>query len=396
MRLTRRQLLRSGGLMAVAGTAGVAGPTTSSAAAAPPTPAGNGPAAARPLAARGSIESSSPLLAVQHDAATQWAGLTGLTLADPDSQPQSLAFDSVHDVIYALQVAQPGALTYTRSDGERVASRAAYARDQHGISGDLCLTRMDLGGRITGVMYLLGFGHGVSLGVEPDPRSSTVHIWTECQAQTDGVAGARGNMICRFPFQDEGLVTTTDIGVTRYAPVPGATNLTPSVDVNGENRLVTVRYRVDGAFHYSTWDLDLALSSGFRAAPLATRPEPAGVAGGRFTFQGWTTYGRHLYTLDGDPHGTGPKAWSIRLTSCDLNDPSPGGSVIAQSTSTVFRTAVSREPEGLAVYTGTSPARLAFMVTTSPTPPMTFDIAAMTAPDPSSGDGVPRATRPPA
>jgi hypothetical protein len=142
---------------------------------------------------------------------------------------------------------------------------------------------------------------------------------------------------------------------------------------------VTVRYRIDDRFHYSTWDLDTALADGFTSAPLTTRPEPSGVGVGRFTVQGWTTCGRYLYLLDGDPDGAGEGVWSIRLTSADLNDRSPRGSRLDRTTTTVAGGARPRMPQGLAMCSGTSPGRLAFMVRTSSTPPMTFDIAWKTA-----------------
>lgn len=88
---------------------------------------------------------------------------------------QSFGFDSVNNAIYTVQI------TYGSPSS----------------SGDLTVTKLSMTGTILGQMALKGFGHGVSIGVEPSGTSA--YLWTETDGVVDG-ADNWGSRICRFPF----------------------------------------------------------------------------------------------------------------------------------------------------------------------------------------------------
>jgi hypothetical protein len=69
---------------------------------------------------------------------------------------QSFTFDNVNRRLFAAQV----------TNGSASADR-----------GDLCVSQLSFAGELLGHMFLTGFGHGVSIGVEP--VGSTSYLWTE-------------------------------------------------------------------------------------------------------------------------------------------------------------------------------------------------------------------------
>jgi hypothetical protein len=356
--LSRRQLLRTGAAAAALGTATS---VTSATAAAAVNPAN------MPLGA--------PLISVGHGS-TKW--LDAVTNHDTSTTLQGFAFDSVNGHFYTAQIAGASQVAYLRS-GSQVAITPAISGGDHAASGDLCITKHDLTGAVTGVMYLLGFGHGVSLGVEPAAGSTPAYLWTEANAGTGGF----GNEIVRFPFADKTVLWTSHPAVKRLAlPEPGATSMTPSVDAS--YGILLLRYVAGGVHWFAGYDLTAARSAVVNGTalpvPLAKLPQPFLAmpdAGGNpttaaATFQGFASYGQYLYLLDGNARTSDPTQplagydkWTIQTTSIDLNETLNDASTgyILRTHSEADAAADPREPEGMAVYTSTGGPRLCFGIT---------------------------------
>lgn len=247
---------------------------------------------------------------------------------------QSFGFDNTNKHLYTAQLVQGGRVL----PGE---SRACTAAERS-TNGDLCITRLDWRGSIIGRMYLKGFGHGVSIGVEPS--GSSAYLWTETDSVPDSQNTGYGTKIARFKFANGAVLQPDSSQVTRFDPVPGSDHNTAAVDpVN--NRLI-VRHRLDGAWKYHLYDLATFRTGTF--TPLAAIAQPAVLTG--VTFQGYTSLGQYLYTLDGtaytyDADGNRTSTSNTYLTSVDWNT----GTVHERRLSKAGESLFYREPEGLAV-----------------------------------------------
>ncbi|MFF0794881.1 Tat pathway signal sequence domain protein [Streptomyces spiralis] len=248
---------------------------------------------------------------------------------------QSFAFDNTNKHLYTAQligggISLPGETqTYTGADRSR--------------NGDLCITRLDWQGNIIGRMYLKGFGHGVSIGVEPSGGGA--YLWTETDSVPDSQNDGYGTKVARFKFVNGIVIQPDSYRVTTFDPVPGSDHNTVAVDpVN--NRLVH-RYRTSA----SVWSFSLYDLASFKAGtftPLATVAQPSVLTG--VTFQGYTSMGQYLYTLDGtaytyDSSGNQTSSSTTYLTSVDWNT----GDVFERRLSNAGQSLFYREPEGLAV-----------------------------------------------
>jgi hypothetical protein len=193
---------------------------------------------------------------------------------------------------------------------------------------DLCINQLDLSGQVLGAMHLNGAGHGVSIGVEPE--GTTSYVWTECDADAE----ARGTALCRFAFRDAA------------PPVPrkllrGSKIISCASDP--VNARLAVRRVEAGRMWYTVHDFSRATAGDF-TAPLVHFPEPA-LSAEPVTFQGYTIFGRYLYTLDGIGHAHGSDIDSY-VTRIDMNT----GSVESRSLVRTAASLIFREPEGMAVY----------------------------------------------
>ncbi|WP_432086997.1 phage baseplate protein [Streptomyces sp. bgisy095] len=275
---------------------------------------------------------------------------------------QSLGFDNVNRRLYFAQLIGGG----LQLKGES-APVSADVRDLH---GDLAITEWTLGAdtaegagsaRITGYMYLRGFGHGVGIGVEPS--GSSTYLWTEVDAVQDAKEGtSRGRRLCRFKFASSSTpLDATSTSLQKFTPVPGSVNNTAGVDPLN-NRLV-VRYSLNG-MHYRIFDLAAARAGDF-STPLAEIAEPAiSIDRNRYgkpSFQGYAVAGQYLYMLHGNSYGykqdhdgnastpeiviSPPGEGNTHLTSVDLNT----GQIITTFHSKAGYTLPFREPEGLAI-----------------------------------------------
>ncbi len=247
---------------------------------------------------------------------------------------QSFGFDNNNKHLYTAQLVQAGRIL----PGET----RTYTGTERSTNGDLCVTRLDWGGNIIGRMYLKGFGHGVSIGVEPSGNSA--YLWTETDSVPDGTNTGFGTKVARFKFANGAVLRPDSQQVTRFNPAPGSTNNTVAVDpVN--NRLVH-RHRINGAFKYSLYDLATFKTGTF--TPLITIDQPAVLTGP--TFQGYTSLGQYLYTLDGtaysyDANGNRTSEANSYVTSIDWNT----GLVHERRLTKAGESLFYREPEGLAI-----------------------------------------------
>jgi hypothetical protein len=224
---------------------------------------------------------------------------------------QSFTFDNINRRLFVAQLANGSA-----------------AAD----NGDLCITRLDFAGNQLGHMFLTGFGHGVSIGVEP--VGSTSYLWTEVDS-----ANTRGTRLARFPFASGTTLDHTSTALEKHQPITGIDTVTCATDPVNE-RLV-MRYRTGGAFRYAVYTL-ADLHAGVYDRRLADLAQPAGLA----TFQGYAVYGEYLYMLDGEAYSsTNPPPGNAHVSSVSLN----GGPVTRVPTN-AGGSLTYREPEGMAVY----------------------------------------------
>ncbi|MFI9405190.1 hypothetical protein [Nocardia sp. NPDC052316] len=238
---------------------------------------------------------------------------------------QSFAFDNANGHIYTAQV-------------RNGASSAA--------AGDLCLTKLSTAGAVLGHMYLMGFGHGVQIGVEP--AGTSAYLWTETDAVTEG-GSAWGSRIARFEFADGRTVPASSAELRKYTLVPGATNTTCAIDPSTD-RLI-MRYKQGSEFHYAVFDRKVVEAGG--TTRLFDIPQPDGLG----IFQGYTAFGDYLYLLTGNAYGdSNPAPGNTYLTSVDLRT----GAQVQQALTQAGKSLDYREPEGMAIQLVAGRPRLCF------------------------------------
>ncbi|MFF5456233.1 teichoic acid biosynthesis protein C [Streptomyces sp. NPDC012950] len=202
-------------------------------------------------------------------------------------------------------------------------------------SGDLCVSRLDFGGRQLGFMHLQGFGHGVSFGAEA--VGTATYLWMETDANDHGY----GRRLARFAFTDGKTLSANSTGLRKFTPVAAASEHTCAVDPVHE-RLI-VRFHQNGAKHIAVYSLAAAAEGNF-SAPLARFPQPD--LGAR-KFQGYTGYGSHLYMLTGHSYPETGDVVDSEVTSVNMNTGTiTQGPLLTSAGSTL----PFREPEGMAVY----------------------------------------------
>jgi hypothetical protein len=246
-----------------------------------------------------------------------------------DRMLQSFSFDNTNKHLYTVNLVRAG----RRLPGET----RTYTSTERSAQGDLCVTRLDWSGNIIGRMHLLGFGHGVSIAVEPSGNSA--YLWTETEAGTpDSYGDAYGSKIARFKFANGAVLTKNSSALTKYSPVAGSTKTTVAIDpVN--NRLAH-RYNLSDTWKYSLYDLTAFKAGTFTA--LATVTQPTGLG----TFQGYTTLGQYLYLLDGTAYSsTNTAPGNTSQTIVNWNT----GTQVDRRLTSAASSLSYREPEGLAI-----------------------------------------------
>ncbi|QYX78022.1 Tat pathway signal sequence domain protein [Streptomyces akebiae] len=260
-------------------------------------------------------------------------GLTGTRIL------QSFAFDNTRGHLFTVQLIDGG----LRLPGET----RTYTGAERDANGDLCLTRLDLAGRILGVMYLRGFGHGVQIGVESTNSGS--FLWTETKAiqvtNADGTVDGWGSRLARFKFANGTILTPDSPALTQYSLESGVDRTTVALDP--VHSRLTVRCRVSGAFRYRLYDL-AAFKSGGRTT-LADVAQPADLQPGYTdVFQGFATFGSYLYLLAGSQYGANGSVspdGNTFITTVDWNT----GTVVQQELTRAGYSLPYREPEGMAI-----------------------------------------------
>ncbi|MEU9236125.1 phage baseplate protein [Streptomyces subrutilus] len=253
---------------------------------------------------------------------------------------QSFSFDNTNKHLYTVSIINGG----RQLPGET----RAYTGDERAKYGDLCVTRLDLTGAIIGRMFLKGFGHGVSIAVEPSGNSA--YLWTETESveapdpnyPSDPSKNIGwGSKIGRFEFANGTVLTNDSHKITKHTPVAGADRTTIAIDpVN--SRLV-VRYRLSGAFHFGLYDLAAFRSGTY--TQLAHVLQPTDIASPP-PFQGFTSLGQYLYLLEGSAYSTGnPAPGNTYQSVINWNT----GGRVERRLSEAGKSLLFREPEGLAI-----------------------------------------------
>ncbi|GAA0489299.1 teichoic acid biosynthesis protein C [Streptomyces olivaceiscleroticus] len=245
---------------------------------------------------------------------------------------QSFAFDEDNGYVYALQVVQGG----VRLKGET----RTYTHAQRVARGDLTLNRLTMSGRLKDRMFLKGFGHGGSLGVQERPGRAPL-LWTEWDVNP---ASGYGRGIARFTYAPNRVLRAGDRSLATFRPQPGTTKNQPAIDTVAGRLLL--RYRRRGVYRYALYDLGDFGPRGAKPEPLADVAQPP-LRKGAF-YQGLALSGDYAYQLTGSPYGRGNPAsgpGNARLASIDLRT----GTVLQEVRTTAGRNLSPREPEGLAV-----------------------------------------------
>lgn len=212
---------------------------------------------------------------------------------------------------------------------DNVNRRLFIAQIRNGSSGDdLCVNQVDFHGNLIGAMHLDGAGHGVSIGVEPVGTDS--YIWMECDSDRTDTDG-RGTALARFKFVN-GATPSPQKFLT------GSKTITCATDPVYQR--IAVRRNEGGVMHYSVYSLADAAAGDFSAPLTRFAQPPLGEV-----FQGYTIYGKYLYTLDGSGHAD-PADIDSYVTRIDMNT----GTVEDRELTRAGGTLVYREPEGMAIY----------------------------------------------
>ncbi|WP_354642676.1 teichoic acid biosynthesis protein C [Kitasatospora camelliae] len=254
--------------------------------------------------------------------------------------PQSFAFDRVHGHIYVTQAVESDALL----PGDR-----EPASTEEGVSGDLCVNKLDLEGNRLEFMRLKGFGHGVGLGVEV--VGGSVYVWTETDVNPES---GYGRALARTRFTHRAVLTMADEQVAVHNPVPGSTSNQPSIDPH-TGRLA-LRHRRQGQHYYRLFDL-ADVVRGRYDRPILEVAETDLTDSDEDVFQGFALMGDFVYrlqgtaytdTLDTDrPPHINPKGskGNASVSSIDLRT----GRVVERVRTEAAWTLDWREPEGIAV-----------------------------------------------
>lgn len=242
---------------------------------------------------------------------------------------QSFAFDDVNKHIYVLQVMSGG----HQLPGEN----SPVNWNTRSFDGDLTLTKLDMEGNQLGYMYLKGFGHGVAMGIEIEKDKP--YIWMEADSINDGERGW-GSKLIRFSFENEAIIDSTSEDLDKYAPIPTADHTT--VNIDKAYGLLTMRYRMNGSYRFATFPLDKVKKGEYEA--IYDIPQPKDIK----TFQGFASYGKYLYLLEGNSFENikaDEEKGNTYITVVDLTN---GKALDKQFIESGFDLPF-REPEGMAI-----------------------------------------------
>ncbi|WP_426366831.1 hypothetical protein [Streptomyces sp. E-08] len=184
------------------------------------------------------------------------SGVTGRLIQTVDlvkgPAPQAIASDTRNGWVFVLQMESGG-----QQDIEQ---------------GNMRLNRIDrLTGKVIDSMQLKGFGHGISMGVEPGDGQT--YLWTEVgremaySRRSDGtVKAAFGKAVTRFRYAKDTVLDADDPALRKFTP-PGSTSGTgPSIDP--VNNLLCVMYHKGGKRTFTRYDLAAAAAGSW--VPVGT------------------------------------------------------------------------------------------------------------------------------
>ncbi|MFH8979466.1 phage baseplate protein [Streptomyces varsoviensis] len=260
---------------------------------------------------------------------------------------QSFGFDEARGHLYALQVMEGG----VRLRGEP----RAYSHAERQRHGDLCLNRLSTSGRRLGRMFLKGFGHGGTIGVDPDGRAA--ELWTEWDAHP---SSGYGRGVARIAYAEGSVLTTGRAAPAGYRPKPGTTGNYPAIDLTTGRLLL--RYLKQGKPRYALYDLDAFIDREFD--PLADFAQPG--TGLHLPYQGMAVRGDYAYQLLGSAYGPKnprPSGGNTRLFCIDMRS----GEVVQEARILAGKSLHPREPEGLAIIGSAAAPRLCMGFATGPT-----------------------------
>ncbi|MEU7075300.1 signaling protein [Streptomyces narbonensis] len=255
-------------------------------------------------------------------------------LLDQTRVHQQVAFDPVTGLAYAVQCISNGRLladeTKPLPDGTKP---LPLPDEERARRGDLCVNQVAPDGTVLAVMYLRGFGHGAGLGVEH--VDGTPWLWLETDAtyvpsdNDDATTeNAHGKHIGRLAFTPGAIVDAGSPLVQVFDPVPGATAVTPSLDI--DHGRIAVRDASSSTAVYHVYDLDAFKSGAF--TPKHSFPA-------QYRTQSWCLYGNLLYQNEG---GANAESW---WTVYDVRT----GKVVERTLNSTAPDLVHRETEALTV-----------------------------------------------
>jgi len=172
-----------------------------------------------------------------------------------------------------------------------------------------------------------------------------------------------GTGITAFPFVG-GNSHSGHAPVHYPYPLDVATNVSCSVDPNGE--YIAVRYKLDvfgtNFYLYDCYDLAGFYAHGFNATQLLNQfPEVPGdsIDYGPWSFQGFAVAGQYLYTVaqDGTPNGPG------RFRSYNMNAPDPQPGDFKELVNVLASSATPGEFEGQCIFPAGASTSVGYMVT---------------------------------
>lgn len=244
---------------------------------------------------------------------------------------QNVAVDDAHGLMYSTQIINGGRMWPPETAPKTQAQRA--------LDGDLAITRMTMDGAITGVMYVRGAGHGVSLTCEP--VGADTFLWMEADSQEDGVFGL-GTKVGRVKFVDQAVVDQP--AVEKFDPVPGFRRVFNSVDFHTNRIMVSwadltpERNRV-----YRVYNLDDFKAHNYRVLyqwPIVGLPADR-------SLQNHVLFGNYVYQLTGHNYsGTNPPPGDSYISVTDIRN----GRLLERVFNDTALELNNREPEALNIW----------------------------------------------
>jgi len=310
--------------------------------------------------------------------------VSGMVGIDHAVEIQSFAFDNVNNLVYVAQVAGACSISYDQSTSWKTASGSypvsaslSMAMADNEAAGNLAITQLPMSGAPPNPphsMFLLGFGHGVAIGVEP--QASQTYIWVECQSQPPANGDGFGNKVARVPFTPGAVFQASSSDLELYDPITIQNGYITgySCALDTQNGLLALRYTenvynqdpppdVISTKYVSAYSWSSTDGPDFSAALATIQQPPVIEATDLDVFQGWTLYGSWVYMLDWDK-STSP--YTIYTTSIDINgddNPNGGGTYHLRTSSSADVDADPREPEGMAIYLIPTSPTLCFGIT---------------------------------